>query len=63
MRERTGPVSWLEAALLTFPERGASRESSGSARRSRSPPEQAGPVLRTGPLTVAGPRRIHTGFR
>jgi hypothetical protein len=25
MRERTGPVSWLEAAVLTFPEPGYRR--------------------------------------
>lgn len=63
MRERTGPVSWLEAAVLTFPEPGYRRGSSGSMRRCYPPPERAGPAHSAGPLTVAGPRRILTGFR
>jgi hypothetical protein len=64
MRERTASVSWLEAALLAFPPRGnPSLRGSGLTRRILPPPERAGPVQRTGPLTVAGPRRIHTGFR
>ena len=47
-----GQVSWLEAALPAFPGVGTPSGMGGQAFRD---------VL--GPLTVAGPRRIHTGFR
>lgn len=47
-----GQVSWLEAALLAFP--GVVTPSGMESKRSET-------LL--GPLTVAGPRRIHTGFR
>ena len=60
MRERRGPVSWLEAASLAFP--GACGVPSGWTEDGSSA-ERAGPVRCTGPLTVAGPRRILTGFR
>ena len=60
LRERTGSVSWLEAASLAFPSRPQGRNS--GCRRVNPPLERAGPVVLTGPLTVAGPRRLHTGL-
>ncbi len=45
-------VSWLEAASFAFPER-AAPVALPNERSGTSP----------GPLTVAGPRRHHTGFR
>ena len=55
MREMNGPVSWLEAGWLSLP---SAEAPVGTARvnlfRRRQSPK---------PLTVAGPRRIHTGFQ
>ena len=51
-RGGVGQVSWLEAASLAFP--GARAPSGMESARSEGS---------LGPLTVAGPRRIHTGFR
>ena len=45
-------VSWLKAAELAFPDHGGSSGWMQSAFRGD-----------LGPFTVAGPRRIHTGFR
>jgi len=65
LRERTRPVSWLEAASLAFPP-GEIVPGQWQWRRSFSARAgRSGGVVsrRAGPLTVAGPRRIFTGFR
>jgi len=48
------PVSWLEAAPSAFP--GGYKLPSGQTSVASS-------AMLCGPLTVAGPRRFHTGFR
>ena len=61
MRERTESVSWLEAALARLPTPIPSEQWPGSAYTSA---ERAGSAPKSAePLTVAGPHRIHTGFR
>jgi hypothetical protein len=48
MRERTGPVSWLEAAPLAFPDPTRGVQWLAVRGREGPAPERAGPVLSPG---------------
>ena len=59
MREMTGPVSWLEAGWQSLP----SAEAPVGGTRANLFRRSKGCDRSSKPLTVAGPRRIFTGFR